>query len=385
MILKICTSSWNNASRDKRELSVYREQGFEVAVLAKGLSEDKGRIDHVSDYIVYRYSTRPIKHIPKSINRLFAIVVWAKYVGVVLKPDIISGHDYTGLLIGWLSNIFRRDKARLIYDSHEFEIGRNANRSRLEIEFLKMLEGFLIRRSVFTITVNDSIADLLQNEYKLKKRPFVLRSTPNKWRVDQKKCFDKRQELLSQLTEKKDFIIMYHGAMMPGRGIELLLKISSMKKDMNIVLLGDGAEEYLQKLKKIAEEYNVSSRVLFHSAVSIENLWKYVGAVDVGMITIPAVAESYYYMLPNKFFENIQSETPVIVSNFPEIDRLTKQYGVGLTCNPESYEEIIRCIEKMQFDKEFYNKCKKSVITAKNDLCWEKEKQYLEKAIKSLL
>ena len=56
-ILKICTSDWKNASRDKRELSVCRELGMDVAVLAKGNVDDKGRVDEVDGFKVLRYTT----------------------------------------------------------------------------------------------------------------------------------------------------------------------------------------------------------------------------------------------------------------------------------------------------------------------------------------
>ena len=46
-VLKICASEWKNASRDKRELSVYKEMGTDVAVLAKGNVDDAGRLDEV--------------------------------------------------------------------------------------------------------------------------------------------------------------------------------------------------------------------------------------------------------------------------------------------------------------------------------------------------
>ncbi len=44
-VLKICVGTWDNASRDKRELSVYRDLGAEVLVLAKGADTDRGRVE----------------------------------------------------------------------------------------------------------------------------------------------------------------------------------------------------------------------------------------------------------------------------------------------------------------------------------------------------
>ena len=42
-----------------------------------------------------------------------------------LNPEIISGHDLTAYLIGYFSTRFVSNPPKLIYDAHEFEIGRN--------------------------------------------------------------------------------------------------------------------------------------------------------------------------------------------------------------------------------------------------------------------
>ena len=59
------------------------------------------------------------------------------------------------------------------------------------------LEKFLMNKCVFSIMVNDSIADEVQRIYKLKERPLVIRSVPNYWNIDPDVCKEKRKELLS--------------------------------------------------------------------------------------------------------------------------------------------------------------------------------------------
>jgi len=120
--------------------------------------------------------------------------------------------------------------------------------------------------------------------------------------------------------------------------------------------------------------------VLFHDAVPIEILWQYLGAVDLGAITIPNTCGSYYYCLPNKLFENIQAETPMIGNNFPEIIRIIEGYNIGLCCDPHNLDEIAANIEKMRDDKALYAKMKENLKSAKKELCWENEKKVLIEA-----
>ena len=77
LVLKVCGGTWENASRDKRELSTYRECGADVAVLAKGNRNDKGRIEMVDGFTVYRYSTRPLGcKAPDLLNRLISLFLY---------------------------------------------------------------------------------------------------------------------------------------------------------------------------------------------------------------------------------------------------------------------------------------------------------------------
>lgn len=385
LLVKVCCSEWINENRDIRELDVCMELGFNVIVVAKGNLRNN---DYVCGFDVRRLSTRPLgKYFPSSINRVVALFTWAHYINR-LRPNVISGHDITGLLVGWISTWFiPRSKApKLIYDSHELEVGRNVKRSRLSTWCIARLEHFLIKRSVFSIVVNDEIAKEIQNMYELDKCPVVVRSMPSLWEIDMKEIHRIRDEWNTQLGIPSDsFFVMYHGAVMPGRGIENLIQLAGLNHHISVVILGNGSSSYIAVLKQMCQHLKVDARVIFHKAVDIKDLWKYVGAADIGFVLCEASSKSYYYCLPNKFFENIQSETPIICSNFPVMKPIVDKYQIGLTCDPNDVNAINDCIERMRTDKEFYEKCKANLKIAKRELCWENEKKTLISAYKKLL
>lgn len=195
-VLKICWGPWENASRDKRELSVYREQGYDVVVMASGNREDRGRADIVESFPVMRYGVEPLgPKVPVKINQVLSLLMWGRYARD-FSPDIISGHDFTGWIVGWMANMFHRKKPIFIYDAHEFELGRNAKRGKVRTIIIQNIERFIIHHSAFTIMVNDSIADEVKKVYKLKERPVVVRSTPNYWNIDINVCEEKHKEFL---------------------------------------------------------------------------------------------------------------------------------------------------------------------------------------------
>jgi glycosyltransferase involved in cell wall biosynthesis len=387
-VLKIAAIEWKNASRDKRELSVYRELGADVLVMAKGSSMDNFKKDSVDGFNVLRFSTRPLgERFPKSINRIISFFSWA-YNARKLNADIISGHDLNGLLIGYLSNFgcFKKKRAGLIYDSHEFELGRAVDRSKFQLWLTKQLERFLIKRCEFSIMVNDSVADEVQKIYRLKQRPIVVRNIPNLWELDYGKIAETRSEICNAMGISKDtFLVMYHGYVTPKRNIETLIDAVSRNKHIAGIILGDVSPEgYMEQLKKRARDLGISNRIYFHPVVPIEELYRYVGAADVGTVFLSANYRNEYLALPNKFFENIQSMTPVITFEFPEMKKIIQQYGIGMAVAIDNEEEIDAAIEKMRTDKEFYNQCKKNLEAAKRELCWENEKQILINAFKGV-
>ncbi|MDO4564032.1 MAG: glycosyltransferase [Clostridia bacterium] len=387
-VLKICCGTWENASRDKRELSVCRGLGAEVIVMAKGNPGDNGRKDIVDGYDVYRFSTRPLgRRIPNAVNRALSIFIWGRKVRY-FKPDVISGHDLSGLIVGWLSTWFvpKRRKPKLVYDAHEFEIGRNNERGRIAKCLIGKMERFLIKRCAFSIMVNDSIADEVQRIHKLKRRPLVVRSTPENWKLDSKKISQTREEICREMGVSKDtFLLMYHGGLMPKRNIEALLGAVARNPNVAGVVLGNGTEAYLNELKNKTRELGIESRIVFHPSVPLNELYRYAGAADAGMILHQKYAANAEYSLPNKFFENVQSLTPIISTDTLVLKGYIERYGIGIAVDITNAQEIDRAIERLRTDKAFYASCKVNLSVAKEELCWDRERVLLQEEYANVL
>ena len=371
------------ASRNRREICAALEYGYTVSVFSMDTSREGTLLpEHVEiahdGEIYFDYSTPKWKRIFLLLrNYIVLIIRTAK-----LNADVLSCHDLSALHMAYLATWWKRKRPKLIYDSHEFELGRIGSRTNLQNVYVKHLERFLIRRCAFSIMVNDSIADEVQKIHKLKQRPIVVRSTPEKWAVDPEETKKKRQELLDRFTDSRvEHIMMSHGNLGNGRGLEMTVPTLQKFKDIGIVLMGaQGSKELVRKIQKKSKEAGVEGRLLIIPPVDITELWKYSGAADVEMMAIEPVSKSYYYSLPNKLFESIQSETPVIASDLPEMKRIVEGYRIGLLCSPGDVRAFCDCVDRMLTDRELYSACKQNILKAKEDLCWEKEKQVLKDA-----
>lgn len=385
LVLKISLNEWKNASRDQRELLLCREMGADVKVVAKGDKSGKDAFIHeVNGFEVHRLSTRPFQCLPVAVNRILAVFKWAAYVRK-LQPEIISGHDLDGLTIGWLSGFFLKSsqKPKLVYDSHEFEAGRNTKRSKFQTKMIIYWERFMIKRSHLMIVVNESIANEVVKLHRLQKRPVVVRNIPSKWEIDRNVCLEMREGMLRDISG--EYILIYHGAVVKGRGIEKCVEVLSYDKELSLVILGSvPVESYKSDLENLIEKMNVKDRVVFYDAVPACELWKYIGAADISMAIVEPVAKSYYLALPNKLFESIQAHTPVVGSDLPEMKRIISEYKVGEVCKADNITDIYRAVKNIKEDKKKQEQYKKNEEEASEELCWEREQTKLKEAYKNI-
>ena len=183
------------------------------------------------------------------------------------------------------------------------------------------------------------------------------------------------------------FLMMYHGGIMPGRGIECAIKaLSLLPEDTGLVVMGYGEQSMIETLRALAEELGVQDRILFHPAVPVADLKDYIGAADVEMVLIEGTyCASYAYSLPNKFFESIQACVPMACSDLPEMGKIVRQYDIGILVKENDEKSVAEAVMKMRNDKQFYHRLTMNMEKAKEELCWEKESLKLKAAIQGMM
>lgn len=277
----------------------------------------------------------------------------------------------------------RSRRPKLIYDSHEFEAGRARDRSRLMRWFVVLLERFLIRKCAFVIVVNDSIADALQDLHGLKQRPTVIRSIPEKWEINEERIIETRKDLCREKEWDEDtFILMYHGMLSEERNVIGFIDILVRNPKICGVLVGDFAsEEFEKRTRDYIRQRGVESRIYIHRAVPIAELYRYIGVADLETILLLPKYRSYYLCLPNKFFESIHALTPLLTSDFPEMKQLIERFQIGAYVDPENSEAIDNTVYRFYNSKQEDKRLlKHNLQKAKEELCWENEKERLRKS-----
>jgi glycosyltransferase involved in cell wall biosynthesis len=287
------------------------------------------------------------------------------------KVDAWHCNDYEAFVIGVLAKI-SRPKLKLIYDCHELESHRNGKGSFMRF-VIRSIENLFIPWTELVITVSPSIQEFYKKKYNLS---FValVRNLPNEMHV---KHSNTLREKLGLNNNQRVFL--YQGMLGKGRGIEVLLNAFQVRETANAVMVFMGFGPLKETIESFA---SANENIFFVPAVSYAEIPLYTGSADVGVNSVEPTCLSYKYSLPNKLFEYIQSEIPVLTNPLPDCAALVKEFQVGRVIPSWDVNSINDVINDMlNEDLSLYQD---SLKAAKKILNWEVEEQVLISAYKSI-
>ena len=290
----------------------------------------------------------------------FALRVVSRY----RKVDLWHCNDYEAYFIGVLAKM-TRPKLKLVYDCHELESHRNGKSGFIRI-VVRTFEHIFIHWSKLVITVSPSIQEYYSSVFKLKNVALV-RNLPNEMHISHSNTL--REKLGLKNSQR---IFLYQGMLGKGRGIQVLLNAFEARPttDAVIVFMGFGA------FKEMIESYALSNEnIFFVPAVSYAEIPLYTGSADVGVNSVEPTCLSYKYSLPNKLFEYIQSEIPVLTNPLPDCVALVNEFQVGKVILSWSVNGINEVVDDML--KEDLSLYQDHLKAAKKILNWEVEEQVL--------
>ena len=369
--LHIHPSDFRNETRIRKETKSLADGGISdniviAAIWQDGLGLDEHqRLD--DKRTVWRVRLKTRKWQGNTFCKIIRHIEWAFKIFKRFRKspvDFVNCHTLSSLPIGILFRIF--SKAKVVYDAHELETERNGW-SRPRKALAKILERSLIHKTDMVIVVSDSIAQWYKDRYHLS-NVHVIRNVPYR-----AKTVEERSDILKRKFGIGDdeLLFIHQGLLGPARGIELLLEVfSQVSRKKHIVFMGHGPLE-----QTIRDYESGFPNIHFQPAVKPQEILKYTGSCDVGIHLPQNTCLSYYYSLPNKFFEYIVSGLPVIVSDFPEMAKIVDREICGWKVAPDK-KAVMELIESIS--RENIEEIKINVLRNRDTYVWEnKEKRLL--------
>jgi len=277
------------------------------------------------------------------------------------KTDIFLSNDTDTLLANYFASVIR--KKPVVFDAHEIfpEVPEVTDRNRVK-KVWTSIEDFIFPRLKNAYTVCDSIAELYNERYKINMQ--VVRNIPMK-KIKQRASTD------SPIHAQGKKVVLYQGAVNCGRGIERMIDAMPYLDNFVFYVVGDG--DILKELQEKAEKMHLTDKVIFTGKIPFEELSAYTAQANIGINLLENRGLNYYYSLPNRIFDYIREEVPVLASDFPEIRKIIAHYDIGMLIDDFDPQLIASTIKRMAAKEK-----NRSVFAAANEeLCWENESSVL--------
>lgn len=286
--------------------------------------------------------------------RLFLFLLFSKF-------DVLLSNDLDTLPANIL--IAKIKKKPLIYDSHEYftQVPELVRRPKVQ-RIWEWMERQMIPNVDAAYTVCNSIAEIYTQKYGV---PFrVVRNLP----------FASDQDIAIN-DEDRDQIVLYQGAVNEGRGLEQAIGAIKFLEGIRLVIAGDGDKRKV--LQKLVEDEGLSDKVEFRGRLPIHQLAELTRRASVGLSIEEDIGLNYHYALPNKLFDYIQAQVPVLVTNLPEMVAVVNHYEIGEVISDLNSRNLSAILADMFANSEKRKLWKNNLKLAARELVWEKEEKII--------
>ena len=108
-----------------------------------------------------------------------------------------------------------------------------------------------------------------------------------------------------------------------------------------------------------------------------QQMMAYTQLAELGFCLDKDTNLNYRFSLPNKLFDFIQAGVPIAASHLTEIEKIIRQYDLGLFIENHEPATIAATIREALSDEARREQWKQNLSVAARDLCWENEEQKL--------
>ena len=382
-VASIVLNNFLNDSRVLKEAVSLRNNNYNVCVVALH-ENDLAEQELVEDILVNRIKLSS-RSLPK--NKFIQIFKYFEFLfracQLVRKKDIIHCNDIKALPVGYVIKKFFNSKVKIVYDAHEYET-QIYGLSKLDKFFAFIIEKNLIGSADVVFTVSDSIADEYKKLYGIIK-PTLIYNTPVYRDVNELSKSDNIFRRKFSIHENQK-IFIYQGGFSKSRGIEsILVAFDHLYSDYKgekdslpvIVFMGYGT-----LLPLILQFSNRCSNIFYHPAVKINEVFDYTKCADFGILYTENSCLNNYYCMPNKIFEYLMAEVPVIASNTKDVKSFVDKKNVGEVAESNDVYGLLNAIKKI-LSKDV-SQFRENILSVKKEYNWESQEKKMIDAYHNL-
>lgn len=283
------------------------------------------------------------------------------------KFDAIHCHDFDGLFIGDIIN--NKLKLKLVYDEHDlfytYFSGRKGIINNFISKFIVLKEKMILKKVDAHIVVTPKMYELYK---KANSNTYVVNNAPYKGLFTD-----------IEKTPYEKLRIGFIGSVRYYKELKTLIEVSQkFKSDIEIIINGNGI--CIDELRSFAKDFDNVKITGGYSIKELENLYK---NIDITYAFYPSFEGAI--SMPNKFFESIITETPIIANSNTEFGYEVNKLGIGYSVSEENLaEDLENVLSKLTSDKRSLELMIENMKNNKEDFYWEANEKTLDSLYKSI-
>lgn len=267
-----------------------------------------------------------------------------------LQPDIIHANDCDTLGLAIRAQkraLFRRRRISILYDAHEYVQGVH-RKHPVWRDAMTLLERSSIKRVDSVMTVSETIAGMLADDYMLPERPTVVLNAPRRVQPAVDESFKTIRTKIGLAPEVP--LHIYVGAAAPQRGMDAMINALVKAKDHHVGFVVNPNAAYVKKLVEMAESLGVADRVHIHPYVPEWYVSTFASDATSGVIPI-LHHPNHEISLVTKYFEYLHARIPIIVSDVKTMAEEVLLQGNGLVFTAGLGDELAECFTQITTDR----------------------------------
>jgi glycosyltransferase involved in cell wall biosynthesis len=267
-----------------------------------------------------------------------------------INPDIIHANDCDTLGLALRAKkraSSRGRKIAILYDAHEYVQGVHRKHPVWQ-SAMTLLERTSIKRVNTVMTVSETIAGMLSDDYGLLTRPTVVLNAP---RRVQPKIDSEMKTIRTKIGLGPDVPLhIYVGAAAPQRGLDAMVGALVKAEGHHVGLVVNPESPYVKKLQAHAISLGVNDRLHIHPYVPEWYVSTFSSDATSGVIPILHYP-NHEISLVTKYFEYLHARIPIIVSDVKTMAEEVLLQGNGLVFTAGLSDELAECFVQITADR----------------------------------
>jgi len=334
--------------------------------------------DRFSDFLKYSssFKTIPIRVSNSSnfyiriINGLLLTFKSLLYL-FNCKPELIYIDGIDMVLPAFLYKHFSFRKTKLILEIADIPIIRYRKKHKLLGSILEKLTNLFVSKVDLLILTSPYFwSDYYSKIYPHQEKVILIENVP-----------EKSLFMNFRPGTHEDFVIGFVGSIRYVKQLEVLFDACRGLEGVRIIIAGSGPEA--PQLERIIGNYQ---NVYFLGPYDYrKDVLKIYSQIDLVYAVYDTTLENVKVALPNKLYEAIVCEIPIVVARGTKLSDYVEKLGVGFSVSDNNPEELKNLIIKLKSNPKIIKDIKEREKRIKEKFYWENIKEDFKKRMLELM